>query len=109
MINNMIRIEKFEKLVDNLEKYIPTPEYIKEHTNINVISIKKYFPQAYRAKRNIITGAYIIFTMSKERFVSSSKDILGQINLYMQYADIKNILAVYIYETDYMDTKRLES
>lgn len=47
--------------------------------------------------------------MSKERFVSSSKDILGQINLYMQYADIKNILAVYIYETDYMDTKRLES
>lgn len=43
MINNMIRIEKFEKLVDNLEKYIPTPEYIKEHTNINVISIKNIF------------------------------------------------------------------
>lgn len=109
MVDNMKNIEKFEKLVDDIEKNIPTPEYIKEKANINVISMKKYFPQAYRAKRNIITGTYIIFTMSKERYISSSKDILKQINIYMRDPEIENILVTYIYETDYLDTKRLES
>jgi len=68
-------VEKLEKLVNNIEKYIPTPEYIKEQANINVISMKKYFPQAYHAKRIIITGTYIIFTKTKDRYISSSKDI----------------------------------
>lgn len=30
MVDNMKNIEKFEKLVDDIEKNIPTPEYIKE-------------------------------------------------------------------------------
>lgn len=97
-------IEKFEKLVDDIEKYIPTPEHIKEQANINVISMKKYFPQAYRAKRITISGAYIIFTMSKDKYISSSRDVLSQIGLYKT----KNILVAYIYETDYIDAKNLE-
>lgn len=100
----MKNIEKFEELVDDLEKSIPTPEYIKEQANINVISVKKYFPQAYRAKQITITGAYIIFTISKDRHISSSRDILSQIGLYKT----KNILVTYIYETDYIDAKNLE-
>lgn len=99
-----IDIEKFEELVDDLEKYIPTPEYIKECANINVISIKKYFPQAYRAKRITISGAYIIFTMSKDIYISSSRDVLNQIGMYKT----KNILVAYIYEADYTDAKNLE-
>ncbi len=100
----MENIEKFEELVDDLEKSIPTPEYIKEQANINVISIKKYFPQAYRAKRITVSGAYIIFTISKDRHISSSRDVLSQIGLYKT----KNILVAYIYETDYIDAKNLE-
>lgn len=78
----MKNIEKIEELVDDLERSIPTPEYIKEQTDINVISIKKYFPQTYRAKRITISGAYIIFTISKDRYISSSRDVLSQIGLY---------------------------
>lgn len=100
----MKNIEKFEELVDDLEKSIPTPEYIKEQANINVMSIKKYFPQAFRAKRITISGAYIIFTISKDRYIGSSRDILSQIGLYKT----KNILVAYIYETDYIDAKHLE-
>lgn len=100
----MKNIEKFEELVDDLEKSIPTPEYIKEQANINVMSIKKYFPQAYRAKQITISGAYIIFTISKDRHISSSRDVLSQIDVYKT----KNILVAYIYETDYIDAKKLE-
>jgi len=70
-------IEKCEKLVDDIEKSIPTLEFIKEQVNINVISIKKYFPQAYQARYTTITGVYIIFTKSKEIYIGSSKDILN--------------------------------
>jgi hypothetical protein len=101
MIHNM---ENIEEIINDLEKYIPTPEYIKERANIDVISIKKYFPQVYRAKRITISGAYIIFTMSKDKYISSSRDVLDNIGLYKT----KNILVVYIYETDYINAKNLE-
>lgn len=89
----------------NIEKYISTPEYIKEQLDINVISIKKYFPHLFRAKQVIISGAYIIFNMSMAnatryayvKYISSSRDILNQINLYKT----ENMLVAYIYEIDY--------
>ena len=101
-------IEKFEKLVDDIEKYMPTAEYIKEQANIDVVSVKKYFPKAYRAKKTVITGVYIIFTESKEKYIGSSKNILREIDIFMRNSTIKNILVVYIYETGHIDTKKLE-
>lgn len=84
-------IEKFEKLVDDIEEYIPTIEY---------------FPKVYRAKR---VRVYIIFTESKEKYIGQSKNILRQIDIFMRDSTIKDILVVYIYETDSTDIKRLES
>lgn len=102
-------LEKYEKLVSGIEKSIPTIEYIKDRTSIDVISIKKYFPQAYKAKRIIITGVYIIFTKSKERYINLSKDVLSQIDMCTYNPDIKDILVVYIFETNYADARHLKS
>lgn len=103
-------MENIEKLVEDLERSIPTIEDIEKKTNIKVISIKKYFPQLFRAKKAIISGAYIIFTESKDRYIGCSENVLARISQHMSpFSEIRYILVVYIYETEDIDAKCLES
>lgn len=114
MNSEYIKISKFikniEKSVEDLEKSIPTTDEIERQTNIKVLSIKKYFHQLFRAKLVVIPDVYVIFIDTKERYIGYSKDILYIINQHMNpFSRIRNILVVYIYQTEKnIDARLLE-
>lgn len=88
-------------IIFDIEKTLPTIDEIKKEMDIEILSIKKFiFPKELRQRKYdfyaTLSGAYIIVTINKEKYVGQTLYFKSRIDNHCKKLEI---LAIFLYET----------